>query len=154
MSSGSRVFLREVTDADVEVFFGHQAEPGASEMAAFPARDRAAHLAHWNKQRALASTVLRTIEKAGRVVGNIGSWVHGDDREVGYWIGRDYWGNGIATEALAQFTGLVTDRPLYAHVAAGNIGSRRVLSKCGFRETGVVVRDAGVQLVQYALESP
>jgi RimJ/RimL family protein N-acetyltransferase len=52
---------------------------------------------------------------------------------VGYWLGRSYWGRGIATRALALFLPLVPARPLYAHVASHNTGSMRVLVKCGFR---------------------
>jgi RimJ/RimL family protein N-acetyltransferase len=151
MSRISSVLLREVTDRDVVVFFGHQAEREASEMAAFPARDRAAHFEHWAKQRANPSTVLRSIEYAGEVAGNIVSWVENGEREVGYWIGKDFWGKGIATDALTEFTAEVTERPLFAYVAEANIGSRRVLSKCGFQETGKVIETSDAPLLQYIL---
>jgi RimJ/RimL family protein N-acetyltransferase len=65
-------------------------------------------------------------------------------REFGYWLGREFWGKGIATEALSQFFGVVKTRPLFAHVAKHNIASRRVLEKCGFmviRENTFVNRD-------------
>ncbi|MGB8382359.1 MAG: GNAT family N-acetyltransferase [Dermatophilaceae bacterium] len=54
-------------------------------------------------------------------------------RQVGYWVGREYWGRGVATQALARFVDEVSIRPLYAHVAADNVGSIRVLDQCGFR---------------------
>ena len=38
----------------------------------------------------------------------------------------------VEVRALAQFLTEMPDRPLYAHVAAHNIGSIRVLQKCGF----------------------
>jgi RimJ/RimL family protein N-acetyltransferase len=63
-------------------------------------------------------------------------WGPPDDRAVGYWIGREYWGKGVATRALAALLRLVTTRPLYAHVAQHNIASVRVLQKCGFTITG------------------
>ena len=151
MSLERSVLLREVTDQDVEVFFRHQAEREASEMAAFPVRNRADHFEHWEKQRAAPSTVLRTIERAGVVVGNIVSWVENGDREVGYWLGKDYWGKGIATDALAQFIEIVADRPLFAYVAEANIGSQRVLRKCGFQQTGDVVEAGDKRLVHYTL---
>jgi RimJ/RimL family protein N-acetyltransferase len=59
---------------------------------------------------------------------------------VGYWLGREFWGQGIATQALALFLKEERTRPLVAHVAQHNIGSRRVLEKCGF----VVVSAAGM----------
>jgi RimJ/RimL family protein N-acetyltransferase len=48
------------------------------------------------------------------------------------WIGRDHWGNGYATAALRAFLDVEHRRPLHAHVADHNVGSRRVLEKCGF----------------------
>jgi hypothetical protein len=46
------ISLREVTDADVEMFYDHQRDPMAVEMAAVPAREKEAHLQHWAKIRA------------------------------------------------------------------------------------------------------
>jgi RimJ/RimL family protein N-acetyltransferase len=68
----------------------------------------------------------------GRLAGNVLSFVHDGRREVGYWIGREFWGAGVATAALAAFLDLETARPLYAGVARWNAGSLRVLEKCGF----------------------
>ena len=71
-----------------------------------------------------------------QVVGNIGSWTQEERRLIGYWIGHEYWGRGIATAALAEFLGHDRARPLHALVAAHNIGSIRVLEKCGFVRMG------------------
>jgi RimJ/RimL family protein N-acetyltransferase len=131
------VHLRVVEDQDLDVFFEHQADPEATEMAAFPARDRDRFAVHWAKIRADDTAVQRTIVADGTVAGNIGSWEQDGQRLLGYWIGRAHWGRGIATEALAQFVGQVTARPLYAHVAVHNIGSIRVLEKCAFRRDHV-----------------
>ena len=106
-------------------------------MAAFPARDRDAFEAHWARVRADETCVARTILVDGKVAGNIGSFIRDDAREVGYWIGRDYWGRGVATAALALFLEEVEPRrPLGAGVALGNDSSMRVLEKCGFRRVG------------------
>jgi RimJ/RimL family protein N-acetyltransferase len=61
------------------------------------------------------------------------SWEQDGEQEVGYWLGQEYWGKGIASRALALFLDQVTTRPLYAHVAKHNTGSYRVLEKCGFK---------------------
>ena len=94
-------------------------------------------LTHWR------TTVLggprnstRTIVWNDRVAGYIGSWPDGERRLVAYWIGRAYWGRGIATAALAEFLDHDLARPLHAFVAAHNAGSMRVLEKCGFVRTG------------------
>ena len=132
------VRIRTVEDQDLDVFFDHQADQEATEMAAFPARDKDQFAKHWAKIRADDTTVQRTIVVDGTVAGNIGSWEQDGQRLLGYWIGREYWGRGVATEALAQFVRQVTTaRPLYAHVAVHNIGSIRVLEKCGFRRDRV-----------------
>jgi RimJ/RimL family protein N-acetyltransferase len=124
--------LRPVEPEDIAVFFAQQCDPEACALAAFPARDRAAHEAHWAKVLREPTNITRTIVIDGQTVGNIGSWLAEGHREVGYWLGREYWGQGYATAALAAFLAEIRERPLYAHVAAHNRGSRRVLEKCGF----------------------
>ena len=131
------VRLRSVEDRDLDVFFDHQADPEAVEMAAFPARDKKQFAAHWAKVRADDTLVLRTIVADGMVAGNIGSWPDDGQQLLGYWIGREYWGRGVATQALALLVGELTIRPLYAHVVKHNVGSIRVLEKCGFRRDRV-----------------
>ena len=124
--------LRDVAESDLDVFYEHQREPEANEMAIFPARDRAAFDAHWQRVRANDSAITKTIVSEGEVAGNIGSWEQDGRRFVGYWVGREFWGKGLATSALREFVSEVTDRPLYAWVATSNVGSIRVLEKCGF----------------------
>ena len=128
--------LREVQEGDLPVLFEHQRDPQATRMAAFPARTRDAFEAHWRKILADPLCITRTVLYEEEVAGNVGSWEQADERLVGYWIGREFWGRGIATAALAQFLGIVTRRPLHARVAAHNVGSLRVLQKCGFKIVG------------------
>jgi RimJ/RimL family protein N-acetyltransferase len=127
------VALRPTCPDDLDVMFDHQADPQAAEMAAFPSRDRDAFMAHWARIMADDTVVSRTIDVDGAVAGNIVSWIQDDARKVGYWIGRDYWGRGVASAALALFLEQVATRPLWAHVARHNVGSRRVLEKSGFQ---------------------
>src|SRR4249919_579470 len=120
------VRLRTVEDWDLDVFFDHQRDPQAVEFAA-----------HWAKVRADDALVVRTIVADGMVAGNIGCWQQNEQRLLGYWVGREFWGRGVATQALARFVDEVSIRPLYAHVAVHNLGSIRVLDKCGFRRDRV-----------------
>jgi RimJ/RimL family protein N-acetyltransferase len=126
------VTLREATDADNEPLFAFQAEPEGSAMAVFPSRDREAFEAHQAKIAADPTTLFRVIEADGVVVGWIGSWDADEDRAVGYWLGRDHWGRGYATEALRAFLEVDPSRPMTAYVAVQNVASRRVLEKAGF----------------------
>ena len=129
----SHLQVRDVEDSDLEVFFEHQRDHEATRMAAFPARERDAFMAHWAEIRADRTVFTQTIVVDGQVAGNIVCWDQSGKHEVGYWVGRDFWGRGVATEALALFLKKMTLRPLHAYVAPHNIGSIRVLEKSGFR---------------------
>ena len=150
------VRLRSVEDQDIDVFFEHQADPQAVEMAAFPARAEDQFRAHWAKLRADDTLVVRTIVADGLVAGNIGSWLQDGQQLLGYWVGREYWGRGIATRALALLVDEVSVRPLYAHAVEHNLGSIRVLEKCGFRrdraqEAQAPATDDGIEELIYVL---
>ena len=124
--------LRDVVESDLPAFFEHQQDPEATAMADFPARDREAFDAHWARLLADDTLTKKTIVFEGQVAGNIGSWHQDGRRLVGYWLGREFWGKGLATQALAELVDELDIRPLYAYVAKTNIGSIRVLEKCGF----------------------
>jgi RimJ/RimL family protein N-acetyltransferase len=127
------MLLRDVVDDDLPIFFEHQRDPEAVAMAAFPAREYDAHMAHWTDNVLPDETAFkRTIDVDGQVAGNVVSWEADGRRLVGYWIGREFWGRGIATRALAEMLEELTERPLHALVAPHNLGSIRVLEKCGF----------------------
>lgn len=128
--------LRYVIEDDLPVFFEQQRDPLANEMAAFPARDHDSFMTHWKKIMGDRSVILKTILYDEKVAGNLVSWEGSGQREVGYWLGRDYWGKGIATKAVSMFLEQVKIRPLYAHVAKHNFASFRVLEKCGFKASG------------------
>jgi RimJ/RimL family protein N-acetyltransferase len=145
----SDVLLREVLAEDLPVFFEHQLDPDASRMAAFPSRERDAHTAHWTKILRDDSVTKKTVIADGQVAGNIVSFDQSGRQMVGYWIGKDHWGKGIATQALAAFLDHVPARPLYAYVAKDNVASIRVLEKCGFtvlaEGRGSVAGEEGVE---------
>ena len=132
----TEIKLRDVIESDLPIFFEHQRNPDANHMAAFPARDWVPFMAHWAKILADKTVIIMTVIFNGQIAGNIVSWEQSDDREVGYWFGREYWGKGIATAALSQFLDYIKTRPLHAHVAKHNITSLRVLEKGGFTITG------------------
>ena len=128
--------LRDVSEGDLDAFYEHQLDPEATQMALFPARDRTSFEAHWQRLLADDAVTKKTIVCEGEVAGNIGCWEMDGRRLVGYWLGRDFWGKGLATQALAELVEEVTARPLHAWVATSNVGSIRVLQKCGFVVVG------------------
>jgi RimJ/RimL family protein N-acetyltransferase len=128
--------LREVRDEDLPLLFDQWADPIAAHMAAFTApdhMDRDAFERRWSRLRADKTVLTRVVVVDDDIVGTIGSWGDSGEREVTYWIGRSYWGKGIATDALTAFLAVERSRPLHARVASDNVASRRVLEKCGFR---------------------
>jgi RimJ/RimL family protein N-acetyltransferase len=80
-----------------------------------------------------------------------GTDVFAHTAEIGYWLGEEYWGRGIISEALPAFTGWVwrnreVER-LWAGVYDGNTASRRLLDKAGYQNEGRMrghVRKEGV----------
>jgi RimJ/RimL family protein N-acetyltransferase len=130
------ILLRAVIESDLPIFFAHQADPVAYQMAAYPSKDWEAFQSHWYKILADGSDRIRTIDYQGKVAGYILSFIMDGKREVGYWLGREFWGKGIATQALKLFLQQERTRPLYGVVAKHNTASKRVLEHCGFRLQG------------------
>ena len=136
--------LREVVETDLPVLYEYERDPEAAAMAAFPARERDAFMAHWAKTLANDSALTWTVVSDGAVAGNIGCWEDHGRRFVGYWIGREFWGRGLATQALGELVDVVDARPLHAHVVKTNVASIRVLEKCGFVEVEEHAGDDGI----------
>src|SRR5881628_4166763 len=97
----SEVILRDVAEADLPIFFEHQRDPAANYMAAFTARDptnRDAFTAHWKRILNDDTVIVKTIEFQGDVVGSVAKFVDEEfgKPEITYWIGKEYWGMGLA----------------------------------------------------------
>src|SRR6185503_20676780 len=150
----NKIFLRDVIESDLPILYEQQLDPDATAMAAFPSRDREAFMAHSARIMADESVIFKAIVFDGEVAGSMVSWIMEGEREVGYWLGKEYWGKGIATQALSEYVKIVRTRPLYAHVARHNIGSRRVLEKCGFKVIGedTYMNPAGAEVEEYILK--
>jgi RimJ/RimL family protein N-acetyltransferase len=144
VESVGNVHLRATCESDLQTFFEYHLDPIANRMAAFTAKDpndRAAYMAKWNKNLADPTIITKTIMLDGQIVGTVASFIAPwapSQRHVTYWIDRKHWGKGIATAALQQFLrdSRLQERPLYASAASDNLGSIRVLEKCGFTITG------------------
>ncbi len=135
--------LRDVIDEDLSVFFAQQLDADANRMAAFTSQDptdKAAFMAHWATIRGDDSVTTKTIVVDGQVAGHVLRFDEAGHPEVSCWLGKDYWGQGIATIALAAFLDHARARPLYARAAKDNVASLRVLQKCGFM---IIAEDQG-----------
>jgi hypothetical protein len=128
MSGFESMTIREVESSDLETFYQHQLDPEAIRMAAFvhkDPKDKVAFDAHWDKILNSSQNTNRTIVAEGQVAGHIACYPDGEHMEVTYWLGREFWGRGLATEALTRMLHLVVERPIFARAATDNIGSIR-----------------------------
>jgi len=90
--------------------------------------------------------VHRVIFHDGRAVGGIsltlGEDIYAKSAEIGYWLAEEYWGRGIAAEAVAAMCRIGFERyglaRIFAAVFAYNAASCRVLEKCGFVMEGLL----------------
>ena len=124
--------LRDVAESDLDAFFEQQRDPEGVAMALVPPRERGAFDEHWQRLLANDACIVKTIVYEGEVAGNALSWVMDGRQVIGYWLGSEFWGKGLATRAVAELVDVLAVRPLHAWVATSNVASRRVLEKCGF----------------------
>lgn len=105
--------------------------------------------------------VVFVIQREGTLVGCTGYRAFdADHAELGYWIGKPYWGRGYATEAVRALIVHAFDMDRFAYLKAGhfvdNPASARILGKLGFLALGdeirdCVARDEAVHCVTYRL---
>jgi len=133
------ITLRDVKFEDLDIFFGHQQDIDAQQMAAFVHKnpsDRGAFDSHWNRIMGSETVLIKSILNSKKLVGHIAKFESGGNSELTYWIDRAYWGKGVTTKALKLFLEVFQERPVYARAAKDNIGSCKVLEKCGFTVFG------------------
>jgi RimJ/RimL family protein N-acetyltransferase len=133
------VRLRDVGAADLEVLWTHEQDPEAARRSKFRPRERDAFMTHW-KANVLGdpAVFVQGVTVDGELAGNVVAWWAEDRRFLGYWLGREYWGRGTGTRALALFLEREKARPLYADPFIGNTGSVRLLEKHGFRRAETI----------------
>lgn len=130
------VSLREVIPDDVAIFFAQEQDPAAREVTAFTSKrptERHAYDARWAGLFTDETVKVKTVLFGDDVIGYVAAFERiVGQREVAYWIGREFWGRNFATRALTLFLEELTERPLYARCAIDHRASMRVLEKCGF----------------------
>ncbi|GIE88142.1 GNAT family N-acetyltransferase [Actinoplanes regularis] len=132
----AEVTLRPIGDSDLDALFEQTRDPESVRMAAFTDKDpddRAAFDAHMARIRASPEVTHRVITLDGRLVGSVASFVIEGDTEVTYWIDRSFWGQGVASRALALLLEAVRVQPLFARAASDNVGSLKVLQRAGMK---------------------
>jgi len=130
--------IKSIAD-DLNYFFQFQLNPEAIHLAAFIAKDsdnKTAYIEKYSRFLTDPTINMKTIRLDGEIVGSISKFMMFGEAEITYWIDRKYWGKGIGAGALQMFLETETTRPIYGRVAFDNIGSQKVLEKCGFIKVG------------------
>jgi len=107
---------------------------------------------------------VRAVEHQGELIGAVGYIEHDREQaEIGYWIGKPWWGHGFATEAARTMMNHCFLEAGFKRLTCGhfidNPASARVIRKLGFRHTGNGVqwceaRKSEVATVKYARRRP
>lgn len=144
-----RLLFRPWAETDAEVLFKYASDPDVGPRAGWPQ--------HQSIEGSL--TVIRDIfsnghtwalvlKETGEPIGCMGYYAFGEsnisigeeDAELGYWIAKPYWNQGLCTEALHAMIDWCFNvkgfRTLWCDFFEDNPASGRVMVKCGFRETG------------------
>lgn len=127
-----QVGLRDLRQDDLPRLFEFNLDPVANRLAATIPRSAEAFASNWRNALADPNVVAKAICVGDVLAGSICCFERDGCRSVGYWLGRDFWGRGIASRALDLLLKEVPLRTLHAQVATGNRASLRVLEKCGF----------------------
>ncbi|MCS4510407.1 GNAT family N-acetyltransferase [Xylophilus ampelinus] len=134
-----QVSLRPFSVADLDRVFAHLSDPVAVHMAGLTLPepgDRPGFDAAWQRVFAMPDIWLRGVLANDSFAGHVACYRFQGALEVGYWIERAWWGQGVASSALRQLLAAVPHRPLHAHLLSDNVASLRVLRKCGFQCSG------------------
>ena len=141
-----RLVIRRWEEEDAEALFPLAADPAVGPIAGWPPHQSVEESR--NVIRSILSgpeTYAVCLREDGRVIGSVGLHLQGhtdltdraDECELGYWIGKPFWGHGYMTECareilLRAFEDLGM-RAVWCGYFDGNDRSRRVQEKCGFR---------------------
>lgn len=135
MANYNDMILRKTVAADLDILFEFQLDKEAINLAAFTSKDpadKSAYLAKYTKLLSDPTVNNQTIIVDNIIAGSIAKFEMNGDAEITYWIDRKFWNKGLATTALKNFLTVEHTRPIFGRAAFDNIGSQRVLEKCGF----------------------
>lgn len=131
------ICLRRTVASDIPTLYAFESDELANQLAGTKPRSLKAFQARWDEILAdpngsATGVMPRAILVDGVLAGAINIWPHEGKPNIGYWIGRENWGRGIASAALNLMLTECSARPLFASAAAENRPSLRVLEKAGF----------------------
>jgi RimJ/RimL family protein N-acetyltransferase len=159
-----RLVLREVTARDVPYMAELAGDWDIARMTARIPYPYSEALAHEWLATLGRDEVVRAVTRDGALIGAVGYLMNEDgSAEIGYWIGKPWWGHGYATEAASAlvrycFTTAGLKRLICCHFE-DNPASQRVIEKLGFVPNGVCTawceaRQADVATRSYEMRRP
>ena len=132
--------LKHTNQNDLETLFLFQLDKDANYLAAFTSKnpsDKNAYIEKWTRILSDEKVNIKTILLKKKIVGSIAKFEMDGNAEITYWIGKDFWGKGIASNALKQFLEIEKTRPIFGRIAFDNLGSKKVLESCEFSKIGI-----------------
>src|SRR5215472_3276470 len=142
------VVLRRAGPADGQALFQHARDPEVMRFMDWPMpsvpRETEAHLedsvAEWEKGTEYQWIILE--RSTGECAGTIACRRKGHAADFGYFLGRQYWGRGLASEAGEAVVSWLAGQPeiqrIWATTDAENTRSRRLLERLGLQLEGVL----------------
>lgn len=141
-----RLILRRWEDGDAECLFEYASDPDVGPIAGWPAhksiRESRDVIRNVFNRREAYAVCLKTDNKAiGAIELKLNGYTDMTDRddecELGYWLGKPFWGQGIMPEAAEEMLRHAFEdiglSKVWAGFYEGNARSWRVQEKCGFR---------------------
>lgn len=144
MFETQRLFFRHWQDADAQALYELAKDPQVGPAAGWPVHTSAENSLEIIHTALAGEETYAMIRKdTGEIVGSAGifpsdaKFCAGRQPEIGYWVGRKFWGQGFAPEAVEQmlsrcFSDMGAEAVWCSHFV-GNDKSMRVMEKCGFR---------------------
>lgn len=146
----ARIRLRRWCEGDAEALFKYASDPEVGPRAGWPP-----HLSVDDSLNVI-NTIFSSegiwaiiLKETQEPIGSIGYIPHGfsnipiepNDCEIGYWVAKPYWNQGICTEALELVLDYCINTmhfdTIWSDHFVSNPASGRVLEKCGFAYTGI-----------------
>jgi len=135
-----RLRMRRVRSADIDAIHAIMSDTETMQFWSTPPHSTLAETKKWFASMIQADQAGESdefvLEFRGEVIGKLGAWRL---PEIGFYVRRDYWGRGLASEALLRFISYARDLELdclTADVDPRNTACLRLLAKCGFHQTG------------------
>ncbi len=147
MIETNRIILRPWREEDAEALYKYASNPEVGPIAGWPVHTSVEHSREiirtvFSAPETYAIVLKETVEPVGCCGIMFANSLHTADKkqgeaEIGYWIGKPYWGHGLVPEAVNAILGRCFNEleltAVWCGYYEGNIKSKRICEKCGFR---------------------